>query len=85
MEISNKEVHLHHITIKPIRKMENLAQFELRNGSEKVIFKFTKQFYIDEFKYSEIDAEKEAIRKIINVRKMSKEVSNPRSKSYFPY
>jgi hypothetical protein len=65
--------------------MENLAQFEFRNGSEKVIFKYTKQFFIDEFKYSETDAEKEAIRKIINVRKMNKEVSNPRSKSYFPY
>lgn len=61
--------------------MKNLEM----NGAEKVLFKYEKKFWIEEAKMSEAEAEQKAIDKILSTRKMSKMLSNPKSKYYFPY
>jgi hypothetical protein len=62
-----------------------MKQLLILTSPEKVIFEHTKKFHIQYCKCSELEAEKEAIQKIYNIREMNAEISNPKSKSYFPY
>jgi hypothetical protein len=55
------------------------------NGAEKTLFKYEKKFAIEYLQMTEEQAEQKAFEKIANVRQMSKELSNPKSKAYFPY
>jgi len=54
-------------------------------NTERVIFKHTKQFHIEYCKCTDLEAEYKAVQKIYNIREMNAEISNPKSKSYFPY
>ena len=63
---------------------QSLTQDSL-NGAEKVLFKYEKKFAIEYLQMTDEQAEQKAFKKIANVREMSKELSNPKSKAYFPY
>jgi hypothetical protein len=54
-------------------------------GPEKIIYKYEKKFWMEYAKFSVAEAEEKAYHKIINTRKMSKMINNPKSKHYFPY
>lgn len=55
------------------------------NGAEKVILKSTIRFHIEYGGLTYDQAEQKGFEKIASIRKMSKELSNPKSKAYFPY
>jgi hypothetical protein len=65
--------------------MINLIESLNLNGAEKVLFNYEKKFWIELLKFSDAEAEEKAYHKIINIRDMSKKLSNPKSKAYFPY
>jgi hypothetical protein len=62
-----------------------MKEILILTSTEKVIFEHTKKFHMQYCESSEQEAEKQAIQKIYNIREMSAEISNPKSKSYFPY
>lgn len=65
--------------------MINLIESLNLNGAEKVLFNYEKKFWIELLKFSDAEAEEKAYQKIINIRDMSKKLSDPKSKYYFPY
>lgn len=65
--------------------MINLIESLNLNGAEKVLFNYEKKFWIELLKFSDAEAEEKAYQKIINIRDISKKLSNPKSKAYFPY
>ena len=67
------------------KQMENLIESLNLNGAERVLYKYEKKFWIEEAKFSDAEAEEKAYQKIINTREMSKLLSDPKSKYYFPY
>lgn len=65
-------------------KSQIISQDQL-NGAEKVLFRYEKKFAIEFLNMTDEQAEQKASQKIINVREMSKQLSNSKSKAYFPY
>lgn len=63
----------------------NVISHSSLNGAEKVLFKYEKKFAIEFLNMTDEQAEQKAYQKIINVREMNKQLSDPKSKAYFPY
>jgi hypothetical protein len=72
-------------TILTPQKMETIVNFTLRTNTEKIVFFSTKKFYMEHANFSEQEAEDKAREKIIKTRKIFADISNPKSKNYFPY
>lgn len=62
-----------------------MTEILILTDAEKCIFESTRKFHINYYDATPEEALKQAEKKIIQIRKMSAEISNPKSKSYFPY